>query len=370
MPDSSPILALPYLQASQAQKHVTHNEALQRLDLLVQMRVAGFDAQTPPDLPQEGELHALGAGPIGVWAGQGGKIAAFLDDGWSFLDPRPGWRAWGIAESELRLFDGSAWTRIMGVSDNLEGIGVNTGADAVNRLSVSAQATLLSHEGAGHQLKVNKAAPGETASLLFQSDWTGHAEMGLAGDTDFSVKVSIDGTTWTEALRIDAANGLASGAAVQDGPTDTTPGRLMRADHGFSRGNILGSVAQSGGIPTGAVFERGSNSGGNYVRFADGTQICWKSDFLLDDNDKFGGFGLKKIWTFPALFAAMPMVVSSLNVNKGTFTPHRVSGITEPRPGYRPAGHNYVEMIIISTGAAFAAADTAYCDITAIGRWY
>ncbi len=293
MKDSSPILALPYLQAAQAQKHVTHNEALQRLDLLVQMRVAGFDAQDPPDLPQEGELHALGAAPVGAWAGQGGRIAAFLDDGWSFLDPLPGWRAWGIEEGELRLFDGSAWTRVMGAHDDLDGLGVNTTADAVNRLSVSAPATLLSHEGAGHQLKVNKAATGDTASLLFQSDWTGHAEMGLAGDTDFSIKVSPDGTTWTEALRIDAASGLAGGAAVQDGPTDTTPGRLMRADHGFSRGNILGSVAQSGGTPTGAVIERGSNPGGEYVRFADGTQICTR---------RFGGPATHHFWTFPAAF--------------------------------------------------------------------
>ena len=60
MKDSSPILALSYLHASQAQKHVTHNEALQLLYLLyllVQMRVAGFDAQTPPDLPQEDALY-------------------------------------------------------------------------------------------------------------------------------------------------------------------------------------------------------------------------------------------------------------------------------------------------------------------------
>jgi hypothetical protein len=37
---------------------------------------------------------------------------------------------------------------------------------------------------------------------------------------------------------------------------------------------ILGTVSQSGGSPTGAIIERGSNSNGEYVRFADGTQIC------------------------------------------------------------------------------------------------
>ncbi|HBO8902891.1 TPA: phage tail protein [Pseudomonas aeruginosa] len=42
----------------------------------------------------------------------------------------------------------------------------------------------------------------------------------------------------------------------------------------FHTGNILGTVSQSGGAPTGAIIERGSNANGEYVRFADGTQIC------------------------------------------------------------------------------------------------
>lgn len=54
MPDSSAILALPYLQPSQAQKHVTHNEALRLLDVLVQLSVAGFGAETPPAAPEAG----------------------------------------------------------------------------------------------------------------------------------------------------------------------------------------------------------------------------------------------------------------------------------------------------------------------------
>lgn|GEM_PF-1262624 len=43
----------------------------------------------------------------------------------------------------------------------------------------------------------------------------------------------------------------------------------------FHTGNILGTVSQSGGVPTGAIIERGSNANGEYVRYADGTQICW-----------------------------------------------------------------------------------------------
>lgn len=49
---------------------------------------------------------------------------------------------------------------------------------------------------------------------------------------------------------------------------------LDSADNAFRRGNILGTVSQSIGVPSGAVIERGSNANGEYVRFADGTQIC------------------------------------------------------------------------------------------------
>lgn len=207
MSDNSAILALPYIQPSQAQKHVTHNEALARLDVLVQLSVAGFDATTPPVDPGEGETHALGAAPTGAWAGQGDTLATWRDGVWHFIAPLTGWRAWGQTEAELRLWDGTTWGLLVGESDNLDGVGINTTSDATNRLSVSADATLLSHEGDDHQLKINKASAGDTASLLFQSAWTGHAEMGLSGNTDFSIKVSDDGAIWSEALRIDGASG-------------------------------------------------------------------------------------------------------------------------------------------------------------------
>ena len=54
---------------------------------------------------------------------------------------------------------------------------------------------------------LNKAGVAETASLLYQTAFSGRAEMGLAGNDDFSIKVSPDGTTFTEALRVDAATG-------------------------------------------------------------------------------------------------------------------------------------------------------------------
>lgn len=228
MPDSSPALALPYLLPAQAQKHVTHNEALDRLDLLVQATVMRVEAQTPPPAPAEGETHALaGGGLTGAWAGHAGQLACWRGGAWQFTAPRAGWRVWDQQARELRIWDGTAWVLPPAGHENLSGLGIGTAPDATNRLSVVAPATLLSHDGAGHRLKINKASAGDTASVLFQSGWTGHAEMGIVGDHDFSIKVSETGSAWTEALGFDAASGRAHGAAVQSGPQDGGDGKLM-----------------------------------------------------------------------------------------------------------------------------------------------
>lgn len=210
MADNSPRLDLPYLQPSQAQKHVTHNEALQRLDAVVQLAVAAFDAVSPPGAPATGEVHALGGSPTDAWAGQAGQLALWDGVAWQFFAPGTGWRAWGIAEGALKVFDGSAWVDLDGSGGSTAQLGINTSADTTNRLAVASDAALFTHDGAGHQIKVNKATAGDTASLLFQSGFAGHAEMGLAGDTDFRIKVSPDGSVFNTALRVDAASGQVS----------------------------------------------------------------------------------------------------------------------------------------------------------------
>lgn len=207
MPDTSPILDLPYLLPSQAQKHVTHNEALSQLDMLVQLVVETFDATVPPVGPAEGETHALGTGASGAWAGHDGELASWSGGAWRFIALQEGWRGFGRSTGELRIYRGGTWQLVRGETQNLDLLGVNASADATNRLAVSSPATLLSHEGAGHQLKINKAADTDTASLLFQTGWSGRAEMGLAGSDAFSIKVSADGAAWFTALTTDPATG-------------------------------------------------------------------------------------------------------------------------------------------------------------------
>jgi hypothetical protein len=91
-------------------------------------------------------------------------------------------------------------------------------------------------------------------------------------------------------------------------------------DKAFRRGNILGTVSQSGGVPTGAVIERGSNSNGEYVRLADGTQICWNfeagSADCSDTNTFLGSLYRGAVaWSFPAGFSAIPNVLVVTRTN-------------------------------------------------------
>jgi len=229
MSEVSAILALPYLQPAQAQKHVTHNEALRRLDVLVQLTVFDRDRETPPAAPAEGARHIVGPGASGVWAGHSGEIAVFLDGVWDFVIPQPGWQSSVLDEGTALVWTGTDWTAPLA---DLPLLGINTTADATNRLAVAAPATLLSHAGAGHQLKVNKAAVGDTGSLMFQTGFSGRAEIGLAGSDDFSVKVSADGSAWVTALTARAADGRISqpaGLSVGAG-TAALPGLTFDGD--------------------------------------------------------------------------------------------------------------------------------------------
>ncbi|WP_051469518.1 DUF2793 domain-containing protein [Chelativorans sp. J32] len=212
MSEETENLKLPYIMPSQAQKHVTHNEAIRALDALVQIGVRQRGLEQPPATPKEGERYIVGEAPTEAWAGQAGRIAAFQDGAWAFYAPRAGWLAYVSSEDRLVVHDGTRWQEMhngFAAEDlqNLQGLGINAAADPANRLSVASSASLFTHEGAGHQVKVNKNAPSDTASLLFQTGWSGRAEMGLAGNDDFSIKVSANGTIWTTGLSLNRTNG-------------------------------------------------------------------------------------------------------------------------------------------------------------------
>ncbi|NTT88013.1 DUF2793 domain-containing protein [Tabrizicola fusiformis] len=358
MSDITTHLLLPYILASQAQKHVTHNEALRLLDAMVQLSVLDRTRTTPPVSPTDGDRHIAASGATGLWSGWDLNVAFWVDGVWMRLVPRPGWLAWIAAEAAFVVWNGSAWDlvgELVDVSDSvfslvndadptkkalfsLSGIatgttrtftlpntsselailagtqtfsgnktfsgtvtasgtvtvsaaaatigtatttatyGMGTGAtttgaaktlnlgtggasgsttvvnigsatagaggttvvntptvtfanavtqvgmpqatltaqllglggataDSYNRLSMNTPAVLLNNAGAGIEATVNKAAAANDAALAFKTGFSARALIGLLGNDDFSFKVSPDGSTFYEAIRIDRTSG-------------------------------------------------------------------------------------------------------------------------------------------------------------------
>lgn len=208
-------LGLPLLAAAQAQKHVTHNEALLLLDGLVHLAVSSRGNTAPPAVPAEGERVLVGGAPTGAFAGEAGKIAAFDDGAWRFLQPRAGWIAHVASDGVLLLHDGTAWraleTALRRLAD-LDSLGVGTSPDATNRLAVRSDAVLLSAREAGEgsgslRLVLNRSVPAGAATQLYQTGWSARAETGLAGDDRWRLRVSADGSAWRDALVADPATG-------------------------------------------------------------------------------------------------------------------------------------------------------------------
>jgi len=205
--DHTARLSLPFIVSQQAQKHVTHNEALQALDALVQPVVESRVVTAPPASPLPGEAYIVPAGATGAWAGHAGEIVAYQSGAWLFYDPAPGWQVYDKAAKALLAFD-TTWVPLASSGPTgVPTLGINTTADATNRLAVAAPASLFTHDGNGHQLKLNKAAAADTVSLLFQANWSGRAEMGLMGDNAWRLKVSPNGSAWVNALTVDATTG-------------------------------------------------------------------------------------------------------------------------------------------------------------------
>ncbi|RMH53208.1 MAG: DUF2793 domain-containing protein [Alphaproteobacteria bacterium] len=105
----TPEFGLPLLAASQAQKHVTVNEALLRLDALFGGRVRSASLTEPPSVAEEGSCYLVAPGASGEWAGHDGALAIRINGGWDIVLPRPGWSVLDDETGRRMSFDGSAW---------------------------------------------------------------------------------------------------------------------------------------------------------------------------------------------------------------------------------------------------------------------
>ncbi|PQA88530.1 DUF2793 domain-containing protein [Hyphococcus luteus] len=265
--EQSPRLSFSYVAPSQAQKHVTVNEALRRLDALVQAAVRSRTETAEPASPAEGDAYILPGDASGdAWDNfDAGDVAAWQDGAWTRIAPFEGMRVWVGDDGEFVIYDGGAWGAVSGggASEIAAKFGINTSADATNRLSVKSDAVLFSHDdvtpGSGDaQVKVNKASAGDTASHLFQTNFSGRAEFGLTGDDDFHIKVSPDNfSTSYEAIVIDKDNGFVG----LGGSPSSILHTKRNGSSAFSLENTdIGSKIVVGAASVGAVYMGSASS--------------------------------------------------------------------------------------------------------------
>lgn len=193
-------LGLPLIQPGQALKYITHNEAIDRLDTLVQLGLQGLDFDTPPVNAEVGQVFATSDEPTGEWSGHPYCLARRTAFGWTFVPLTTGFTAIS-PDGVWTRWTGTAWSPV-GSVEAAPHFGINTEADSFNRLSVKSDSVLFSHDdvsggGSGdHRMVVNKSDSDRTASLLFQTAFSGRAELGVgAGDT-VRLRSSSDGVTW------------------------------------------------------------------------------------------------------------------------------------------------------------------------------
>ncbi len=106
----TPRLAAPYIVQSQSQKEVTHNDALNLLDGLVQCAAEDRTLTAPPASPAEGQVWIVAAGATGDWAGRDGALAQFIGGAWRFHTPLEGWSVWLKSDGVRARYDGAVWS--------------------------------------------------------------------------------------------------------------------------------------------------------------------------------------------------------------------------------------------------------------------
>ena len=285
-------LGLALLAAAQSQKHVTHNEALSMLDALVQASVLSADMQAPSTNPQEGDAYLVAATPLAgsVFAGQGLNLAWFSGGVWRFLSPQSGWLVFVRATNTFVVYYSGLWHALdEGTKSlaNLQRFGLGTTADGYNRFAVKANAGYFAavtqgEGGSGDfRLTLNKGQSGNTVSCLFQTNWSARAEMGLAGDDCFRLKLSNDGSSWQEALVADTATGAVRIDRLVSGRAQPRVQACFEGEFDDSGKQGLALNSTGTGAVTGISFSRAGTLIGSVTLNATSVAYNSVSDYRL-----------------------------------------------------------------------------------------
>jgi hypothetical protein len=134
----------------------------------------------------------------------------------------------------------------------------------------------------------------------------------------------------------------------------------------YDNRNILGTVSESSGTPTGAIIERGSNANGEFVRYADGTQICTRGSLVLIQ--EFGD-RLNNPWTYPAVFSDAPAFSATVINSPSSNTTIR-NNISAIGPLSTPGTSSLDAYCRLSSTVADPGDTITISSLLAIGRWF
>lgn len=219
----TPRMSLPMLAPAQAQKHVTVNEALARIDALTHLTLESVDTTTPPVAAADGDIYAVPPGAVNAWAGQGGRLAISVNGGWVFVPPRRGWRAMVLDQGAQAICDGSDWRSgavtlgpsgaSMGLKTLDFGVAITSGTSVTTPLAIPPRALLFGVTG-----RVVETISGSATT------W----DLGVAGDTGrFGTGLGVSLNSWVNgpaapivywdptALLISAQGGSFAGGVVR-----------------------------------------------------------------------------------------------------------------------------------------------------------
>lgn len=248
-------LALPYLAAAQAQKHVTVNETLRRLDALVQLSALSAALETQPTSPDDGDIYILPAGKTGAaWSAMAdGAIAYYRDGAWEELAPQAGWRCFVTDQHALYAYTGSAWQKL-GASDEHRLIFTPGGDGVVSIYRLDATRAQNPRTATIGSIATDTITLSTATSNVF----FGAFMAGVSYVRIWNTTKTPDQSAWVKAAPssstlqvVDAAAiaGWSNGDTIQIGdPTDQTPGRVIALDISPMMQTVLGRVFRQSGV--------------------------------------------------------------------------------------------------------------------------
>lgn len=193
----TPRFALPLVAAAQAQKHVTVNEALARIDGLMQLTLISVTENTPPSTPQEGDTYYVAASAVNAWAGQEGMLALYVNGGWAFVPATLGMRAYVADQNGWAGYDGTAW--ILGLQTlSAHGAGMVQKVIEVDHTITAGTTSTVSYALPGQS--VVYGVTGRVLSDITGTGLTGFS-LGVSGSSDrYGSGLSLAQGSWLRGL--------------------------------------------------------------------------------------------------------------------------------------------------------------------------